>query len=527
MKGKTHVRRALGRMGNGKVITWMDRLTFAMIFAVWLLIILLFGIVYLFTQNGDSYLLYVASGKSVAEFKDCIYFSFVTATTTGFGDIVPVGIFKSVAILEVLSGLLVLAMVTSKLVSIKQDVILEEMYELSVNDKVYKLRSSLLLFRQNIDRVISRVEEKIVWKREVNSLNSYFSSLEDVLNEINMLIKKSGRKGFVRSIDTVNIQLIINGVLSSLDKTNELLSILTQNKIPWRTETNQNNLNRCLAANDALFTNIASSKGTAKEQTDDFLRERKRSSARSGLCWPNQTEKTRPFKAIFVPPSRSHSQILLTSEQNIKMAYLDYCTRLRPSEDNEKMARSLGWSGIGMLVGEREQPFTGFGIRCMEIHPQKPSDVAKSCTRLRKNPLLAVSTRDLECARQTMETPEADLLLYEGPLNHVMAKLGADNNVSLVFDFSRLLSTTDRSRSIIITEMVSNAKLLRKFNAPFVLASGAQDKWGLRSPRDLISWGKTLGFEEKTCKKSVSDCILKENEKRLGGKWVSPGVERL
>lgn len=209
------------------------------------------------------------------------------------------------------------------------------------------------------------------------------------------------------------------------------------------------------------------------------------------------------------------------------MAYLDYCTRLRPSVDIEKMARSLGWSGIGMLVGEKEQSFTGFGIRCIEIRPQKPSDVPKACARLRRNPLLAVSTKDLECARQTLETPEADMLLYEGPLNHVMAKLGAVNNVSLVFDFSRLLNTTDRSRSIIITEMTSNAKLLRKFNAPFVLVSGAQDKWGLRSPRDLISWGKTLGFDEKTCKKAVSDYILKENEKRLGGKWVLPGVERL
>jgi len=175
------------------------------------------------------------------------------------------------------------------------------MYELSVNDKVYKLRSSLLLFRQNIDRVISRVEEKIVWKREVNSLNSYFSSLEDVLNEINMLIKKSGRKGFVRSIDTVNIQLIINGVLSSLDKTNELLSILTQNKIPWRTETNQNNLNRCLAANDALFTNIASSKGTAKEQTDDFLRRKEAvvSQIRSLLAKPDG--KNQALQGYFRP----------------------------------------------------------------------------------------------------------------------------------------------------------------------------------------------------------------------------------
>ncbi len=81
---------------------------------------------------------------------DSIYFSFVTATTTGFGDFLPQGWFKLIVIAEVICGLLLLALVTSKLVSIKQDILLKEIYDMSFYERINRLRSGLLLFRQNL-----------------------------------------------------------------------------------------------------------------------------------------------------------------------------------------------------------------------------------------------------------------------------------------------------------------------------------------------------------------------------------------
>lgn len=217
------------------------------------------------------------------------------------------------------------------------------------------------------------------------------------------------------------------------------------------------------------------------------------------------------------------------------MPFFDLCTRMEKEkiQTASDVATQLGWKGLGILTSEKKafKPVPHNSVDffpCIEIHPKKPSDVPRSCRRLRPSHLLlAVSAKDLECARAALETPQADLLLYEGPINYIMTRLARENDVSIVFDFSRVLEVSDRSRTIILSEMTANARLVRKFRSPFVLTSGAVDEWGLRSPRDLISWGKTLGLEEKICKLAVSDTILRENKNRLGGNWLSPGVEKL
>ncbi len=73
--------------------------------------------------------------------------------------------------------------------------------------------------------------------------------------------------------------------------------------------------------------------------------------------------------------------------------------------------------------------------------------------------------------------------------------------------------------------MMANANLVRKFRTPFVLTSGALDPWDLRSPSELISFGNVLGFNPKDVKLSLTERIIRENRKRLGKKWVMPGVE--
>ena len=111
--------------------TWVDRVTFIHILVVWIVVISSFGIVYFLLASKNAYLLSTASNIPVQGIIDHIYFSFVTATTTGFGDIVPMGYFKLIAIVEVTFGFMLLAFVTSKLVSLKQNVLLDEIYDIS------------------------------------------------------------------------------------------------------------------------------------------------------------------------------------------------------------------------------------------------------------------------------------------------------------------------------------------------------------------------------------------------------------
>jgi len=235
-------------------VNFIDKLNFLHIFFIWIFLILSVGLIYYIFQNDSSFLLYVPKDINVNEIKDAIYFSFVAATTTGFGDIIPFGFFKIVAIFEVVFGLLLLALVTSKLISIKQDMILNELYESSINERMSRIRSALLLFRQHLDRIVTRIEEKSITKREIDYIQFYISSFCDSLKEVFILITKKDGKDFAIDIDPVGIELIFNSVLSSFERLNEMIIVLNQNKINWKTDIVLNHMNKCISISENLFS---------------------------------------------------------------------------------------------------------------------------------------------------------------------------------------------------------------------------------------------------------------------------------
>ena len=260
----------LNKFKRHSLKTILDKITFARILFFWISITISFGLIFFFFKSDKSYLYYVLKSANVNSIFDSIYFSFVAATTTGFGDIIPIGAFKVIAVLEVISGLLLLALVTSRLVSIKQDILLNELYDLSFKEKVNKIRSSLLLFRQNVDRILIKIEDNSIRKREVLSLYVYFSSLEDVLNEVFPFVSSSGNKYFTKHIDSVNLELIIISILNSFEKTNELLTALINSKLEWKSDLNKDMVNRCLSSNEKIFSSLAFEENLMKPAIRDL-----------------------------------------------------------------------------------------------------------------------------------------------------------------------------------------------------------------------------------------------------------------
>lgn len=253
-----------------KVSSWIDNLTFFRIFFIWTTIILLFGVVYFIFSSVRSYLYFSRSGAPIKSLLDHIYFSFITATSTGYGDIIPIGFFKILAILEVVFGLLLLAFVTSKLISIKQDVILNELYEISFNERISRLRSSLLLFRQNINRLMNRAEEVSIRKREVHEIYTHLSSLEDILNEIFGMMEKPEEKGFTKVIDPLNTELIFISIIQSFERFSELITLFNQNGLEWRRDITIQLINKCISLNGLLFEKLNSSKKLAEKNRIDL-----------------------------------------------------------------------------------------------------------------------------------------------------------------------------------------------------------------------------------------------------------------
>ena len=266
-----HIEDLVEKVRKEGLKTLVDKVSFSKVLVIWILITASFGFFYFFFNNETSYLYQTTEAKVVDQLSTSVYYSFIAATTTGFGDIIPIGYFKLIAVLQVVIGLLLLALVTSKLVSIKQDMILDGLYELSVNGHVSKIRSSLLLFRQNLDRVLSKIEDKTLTPREVHSLHGYFSALEDTLNEINPLLFGKNKQ-MLKVIDPVNIELIANSIISSLRKIDELIVELENSNVQWKTDLDKKLLESILGISSRILSQLENAEISKRSAKEIYLR---------------------------------------------------------------------------------------------------------------------------------------------------------------------------------------------------------------------------------------------------------------
>lgn len=172
-------------------LSWLEiiaNLSLDRLIAVWLGMILLFGFVYWAAGIGMGMGLQSGSGAVKADlqgFVTAIYFSFVTALSIGYGDVVPLGIFRIVAILEGAAGLLIFGCVISKLVSRRQEELTEEIHRTTFEDRLDRVRTNLHLVFSDLGSVQQLQMEQgvlpdIVVRRLESTLRVFRGELQTV-----------------------------------------------------------------------------------------------------------------------------------------------------------------------------------------------------------------------------------------------------------------------------------------------------------------------------------------------------------
>ncbi len=218
----------------------LDRLSFGKIFLLWVLMIVVFGLVFfILSLDEGNALLYQGKviDKSIKGIFDSVYYSFITATTTGYGDITPQGLSRLFAIIEVLFGVIVSGIILSKLVSVKQEVILEEIYNISYEEVVDRLKNGLYLFRSDVNRTLEKIELGTIKKREVKDLWILFSGLDNSLTNIrNFMIPPKTDSLYSKKLDTLKLELLLNSIKLSMKKINEFIKSVKSHELEWRNE---------------------------------------------------------------------------------------------------------------------------------------------------------------------------------------------------------------------------------------------------------------------------------------------------
>jgi hypothetical protein len=124
------------------------------LFRLWLEIVIGCGLAYwLLATMWPRFALMTSAGpvaQGLQGLLPALYFSAVTATSIGYGDVVPTGAARVLAVGEGIAGLILFGCVVSKFVSRRQEELIGQIHRIAFEDRLGRVRTNLLLVRTEL-----------------------------------------------------------------------------------------------------------------------------------------------------------------------------------------------------------------------------------------------------------------------------------------------------------------------------------------------------------------------------------------
>lgn len=158
-----NVSRWRGHQWGNAIVDAIDRRSTSQVFLIWLEIILGYALFYWFAAAigiGSLRDHGIAVGAGPGGIGAAIYFSFVTATSVGYGDVLPAGFVRAAAISEAVSGLLIFGAVIAKFVSRRQDELVREIHRVTFEERLDRVQTNLHLVLSEIQTIYAICEER-------------------------------------------------------------------------------------------------------------------------------------------------------------------------------------------------------------------------------------------------------------------------------------------------------------------------------------------------------------------------------
>jgi potassium channel LctB len=161
----------------------------------WLALIVCFGLIYWAAGVGMGWGLQSGSTAVRSDLRGlgtAIYFSFVTALSIGYGDVIPLGPLRILAVIEGIAGLLIFGCVISKLVSRHQEELTEEIHRTTFEDRLDRVRTNLHLVFSDLGAVQQlRAEQGVLPEQVLRRLESTVRVFRGELQTIHDLLYRS------------------------------------------------------------------------------------------------------------------------------------------------------------------------------------------------------------------------------------------------------------------------------------------------------------------------------------------------
>lgn len=193
------------------------------LFVLWISLILGFGLVYFllstfFPLYGLSH---IANEAPLVRLFNCLYFSVVTATSVGYGDIVPMGIAKLVAAIQSIFTVFLSAIFVTKLITYKQELALYQVHKLSFEDIFSNTREGFFIIRQDFDHLIQEVKTTGTLSPDSQeTMGTAFKQGQSLLEEILEFYDDDAN---MYTIDIRREQLLLEAVVRTLKRIENML----------------------------------------------------------------------------------------------------------------------------------------------------------------------------------------------------------------------------------------------------------------------------------------------------------------
>ncbi|WP_297487280.1 Ribonuclease P protein component 3 [Thermococcus sp.] len=163
------------------------------------------------------------------------------------------------------------------------------------------------------------------------------------------------------------------------------------------------------------------------------------------------------------------------------------------------------WGAIRENLGELREEY---GRVALLIVTKKPS-LIREAKRRNLKALLYVQGGDMRVNRAAIESG-VDALISpwlgrkDPGFDHTLAGMASRRGVAVGFSLSPLLRSKPYERALTLRFMMKTWELVRKYRVPRFITSSAGDRWEVRSPKDLMALGMSLGMEMPEARASLN-----------------------
>jgi hypothetical protein len=157
---------------GSKLVELIDRQPTSRLFLLWISLSLIFGLAYWTAGLVHHSGLYEQGQRldgSLHGLLSALYFSFVTVTSVGYGDVLPHGIARAVAVVEAVMGLLIFGAVVSKFVSRRQDQVVAEIHRVTLDERMDRIQTNLHMVLSELQWVAMMFSDRKVPVERINA----------------------------------------------------------------------------------------------------------------------------------------------------------------------------------------------------------------------------------------------------------------------------------------------------------------------------------------------------------------------